>query len=287
VVHRLADLGNTVVIIEHNLDVIKTADWVIDLGPEAGDAGGLVVSEGPPEQVASANESLTGPILKGVLESGSHEARARFDPEAAARALIEQAREAARAQVAVEVRQPWEVDGRRWHTQDRVGRNGKPARWDGQILGSLVDRLEARKLQTDWSQRTVARVVSPQAKAPAFLEAMTGHEWVLTLRFRVARRTFQMKTLSEELGLKPFHEITPPVLCDHVRLEVTNDQRGWQDITLVVHAASELETRAFNAFFDRAFAGYRQLLSILGFEDVTPAEKPPWREVKLPRKAKG
>jgi excinuclease ABC subunit A len=287
VVHRLADLGNTVVIIEHNLDVIKTADWVIDLGPEAGEAGGLVVCEGPPECVASTKESLTGQILKGALEAGPHEERIRFDPEAAARVLIEQAREAARAQVAVEVRQPWEVDGRRWHTQDRVGRNGKPARWDGQILGSLVDRLEALKLVTDWSQRTVARVVSPQAKAPAFLEAMTGHEWVLTLRFRVARRTFQMKALSEELGLKPFHEITPPVLCDHVRLEVTNDQRGWQDITLVVHAASELETRPFNAFLDCAFVGYRQLLSILGFEDFTPAEKPPWREVKLPRKAKG
>ena len=60
VVHRLADLGNTVVIIEHNLEVIKTADWVIDLGPEAGLDGGQVVAAGPPERVAEAKGSLTG-----------------------------------------------------------------------------------------------------------------------------------------------------------------------------------------------------------------------------------
>src|ERR1700712_4629740 len=62
VVHRLADLGNTVIIIEHNLDVIKTADWVIDLGPEAGESGGEIVAEGPPEKVAKAKDSLTGRI---------------------------------------------------------------------------------------------------------------------------------------------------------------------------------------------------------------------------------
>src|SRR5205814_6503017 len=54
VLNRLVDLGNTVIVIEHNMEVIKVADWVIDLGPEAGDAGGHVVAEGTPEEVASA-----------------------------------------------------------------------------------------------------------------------------------------------------------------------------------------------------------------------------------------
>jgi excinuclease ABC subunit A len=65
--HRLVDLGNTVVVIEHNLDVIKTADWVIDLGPEGGAGGGRLVAEGTPEQVAAVAESWTGRYLKQVL----------------------------------------------------------------------------------------------------------------------------------------------------------------------------------------------------------------------------
>jgi excinuclease ABC subunit A len=67
VLHQLVEVGNTVVVIEHSLDVIKTADWVIDLGPEGGDGGGRIVAEGTPEQVAAAPESATGEYLARVL----------------------------------------------------------------------------------------------------------------------------------------------------------------------------------------------------------------------------
>ena len=67
VLHELADAGNTVVVIEHNLEVIKTADWLIDLGPEGGDGGGKIVAEGTPEDVARVKESYTGQFLKEVL----------------------------------------------------------------------------------------------------------------------------------------------------------------------------------------------------------------------------
>ena len=67
VLHRLRDAGNTVVVIEHNLDVIKTADWVIDLGPDGGDGGGRIVAEGTPETVAQIKGSYTGQYLKRVL----------------------------------------------------------------------------------------------------------------------------------------------------------------------------------------------------------------------------
>ncbi|MGH8198073.1 MAG: excinuclease ABC subunit UvrA, partial [Steroidobacteraceae bacterium] len=70
VLHRLRDEGNTVIVIEHNLDVIKTADWVIDLGPEGGDGGGTIVAEGTPEQLARASGSFTGRYLKRVLARG-------------------------------------------------------------------------------------------------------------------------------------------------------------------------------------------------------------------------
>ncbi|MCL4166049.1 UNVERIFIED_CONTAM: hypothetical protein GTU68_003143, partial [Idotea baltica] len=67
VIHGLADRGNTIVIVEHNLDVIKTADWVIDLGPEGGEGGGVVVAEGRPEKVAKAAMSYTGEALAKML----------------------------------------------------------------------------------------------------------------------------------------------------------------------------------------------------------------------------
>jgi excinuclease ABC subunit A len=67
VLQRLVDAGNTVLVIEHNLDVIKQSDWVIDLGPEGGDAGGRVIATGTPEQVAEVSESSTGQFLRGVL----------------------------------------------------------------------------------------------------------------------------------------------------------------------------------------------------------------------------
>ena len=68
VIHKLRDQGNTVVVIEHNLDVIKTADWVIDLGPEGGDGGGRIVAQGSPRQIAANKDSVTGPYLKKLLE---------------------------------------------------------------------------------------------------------------------------------------------------------------------------------------------------------------------------
>ena len=70
VLSRLVDQGNTVIVIEHNLDVVKSADWVIDLGPEGGDRGGTVVAMGTPEQVATVRESYTGEVLAPLLGIG-------------------------------------------------------------------------------------------------------------------------------------------------------------------------------------------------------------------------
>ena len=66
---RLVDAGNTVIVIEHNLDVVKTADWIIDLGPEGGDGGGRIVALGTPEDVMAVPESYTGKFLRDVLAS--------------------------------------------------------------------------------------------------------------------------------------------------------------------------------------------------------------------------
>ena len=68
VLQKLVDTGNTVVVIEHNLDVIKTADYVVDLGPEGGDKGGTVVACGTPEEIAAVEKSYTGQYLRSVLK---------------------------------------------------------------------------------------------------------------------------------------------------------------------------------------------------------------------------
>jgi excinuclease ABC subunit A len=89
VLHRLRDEGNTIVVIEHNLDVIKTADWVIDLGPEGGEGGGEVVAAGTPEDIAACGSSWTGRFLAPRL-TGKLRGAAPLEPEAEPRGAVAQ-----------------------------------------------------------------------------------------------------------------------------------------------------------------------------------------------------
>ncbi len=258
VVHRLADLGNTVVIIEHNLEVIKTADWLIDLGPEAGAGGGEVVAAGPPEAVAGVAASLTGRILKGVLAAGPHEERPRFDPKKAAAKLLDAAKARAaeaEAGAAPAARAPWEVDGRAWHTRDHLARSGRPSRWDGEALARVVDRILAlgEFAEPDWSQQFVVKVAREGSKDRPFLRATTGHEWVLILKFAVRRNAFKAAALGRSLALRPFHELPTPVLSDAPRVTVDGGEVGpTQEVTVTIHSLADVETKGFDDFLRRA-----------------------------------
>ena len=154
VLESLVEAGNTVVVIEHNLDVIKTADWVIDLGPEAGSGGGWIVTEGTPENVvayATGREpraerreennrlrSHTGEMLAPVLEAGTRGQRDFFDAKAEAK---KREGDLSLSELAKDAKMPWEADGRKWHTQDRLAHSGKPCRWEGSALELIVDEL--------------------------------------------------------------------------------------------------------------------------------------------------
>ena len=208
VLHRLADLGNTVVVIEHNLDVIKTADWVIDLGPEAGLGGGDLVAEGTPEAVVEAAQWPHRPVPQararrrpagraapvrpqgagrrwraGERAPGDRRARGpRMDSEAGQHGSTDHDPPTA----IPDAKAPWEVDGRKWHTRDRVAGNGRPVRWDGRILETVVDRIEAMGqggfAPTEWSQRGVVRIKADDETKVAFpfFHATTTSEWVVT-----------------------------------------------------------------------------------------------------------
>ena len=288
VLHRLADLGNTVVLIEHNLDVMKTADWVIDLGPEAGAGGGYLVAEGTPESIAALKNSHTGKFLKPVLATGPHVERVRFDAKAAAKQAIE-AETQAKAVVAQEMGKgtsmPWDVDGRRWHAKDRVTRSGKPVRWDGSALELVIDKIsELGGLPAvDWASRSTVRVPAVEPGKPPFLEALTGNEWVLTLRFQLPKQTFREADLNRTLALVPFVESSPPVPSDLDRIEVTNFAT-LQELVLTVHSAADFQTVAFNAFLAEAV---RAATGAQPAESWTEAKKRLDALVKQGRKRRG
>ncbi len=263
VVHRLADLGNTVIIIEHNLEVIKTADWLIDMGPEAGQEGGEVVAAGSPELIAATPRSLTGAILKPILKAGPRLERPRFDPKAAAKKVLDEVKKAAEADKAIgsneAAKAPWEVDGRRWHTEERTARNGKPCRWDGRILASVVDRIHllGEFEATDWSQRSLVKISGAAKDSPVFFTATTGHEWVLTLKFRIPKNTISKDGVASSLQLLPFYQASPPVLSDSPRVSSMPFPGGVNEIVITA-SADDLNTREFEAFLRKAVAAYEK-----------------------------
>jgi excinuclease ABC subunit A len=291
VLNRLVDLGNTVVVIEHNLDVIKTADWVIDMGPEAGDGGGHVVAAGTPEDIVAhakrapkgarnngkagdSYRSYTGEMLESVIAAGPHVERKLHD---FATQLEERSGDLDIAEVGKEAQMPWEVDGRQWHTQDRVGRNGQPCRWDGKILAAVVDRVHelGEFSPTNWNARTVVEICAPRKTDGWFLHAITGEEWLLKLKLRVAKRTFQRDDLVSELDLKPLNEMHHlPVYGSEPRVKCKQLRGPWQEVQLAVHAYEEIDRPAFWQFLERAVEGFRTFTDRV---QQQPEDVMPWK----------
>ncbi|HEY2883134.1 MAG TPA: excinuclease ABC subunit A, partial [Pirellulales bacterium] len=321
VLHRLVDLGNTVVVIEHNLDVIKTADWIIDMGPEAGDGGGYVVAEGTPEMVCgmtqegsgfraqgsgkdakaeggrrkaekvlakkgamaaktatvqnsnselrippsefrlpnSAFASHTAIALTPVLAAGPYEERKVYNFAAA---------EAKRSgdlnitEVGTDAKMPWEAHGRRWHTADRVGRNGEPCRWDGRIIERIVDRIQelGEFSPTNWNDRSVVEIAAEQKKDGWFFHALTGEQWLVKLKFRMAKATFNREELIHNLGMKPLNDLHDlPVYGTDRRVKVKTLRGPWQEVEMKVHALEEIDHPDFWKFLDASVAGFKKM----------------------------
>ncbi len=270
VLNRLVDLGNTVTVIEHNLDVIKTADWVIDLGPEAGEEGGYVVVAGTPEDVVAhavragksrsngtaTFRSHTGEVLEPVLAAGPYAER---KPHDFAAALTKREGDVEIHEVGGEASMPWEIDGRRWHTKDRVGRTGNPCRWDGRILDEVVERIQdsGQFGETDWNSRTIVEIRPPKKSDGWFFHAITGEEWLLKMKFRTAKNTFRRDELVARLDLKPLNDVPElPLYGTEPRAKTTNLHGPWQEVELRVHSYQEIDRPEFWQFVDEAIAGF-------------------------------
>ncbi len=264
VLNSLVESGNTVVVIEHNPDVIKTADWMIDLGPEAGVEGGSIVACGTPEDVVarhaeSANgqpPSHTARILAPVLSQGQRGSRAVFD---VATVSQKQKGDLNLAQVGRESKLPWEKDGRRWHTVDRVGHNGSPCRWDGDALNFVIDQIAAVPGfgEPNWKHRSVVEVTSAAKSGGWFLHALTGDEWVLTLNFRVRKSSFRQDELAARLGLEPWDDLDDVHVYGRAkRVRVKNIKGPWQQVAVSVHSLSDVKNAAFSEFLREATTAY-------------------------------
>ncbi len=287
VLHRLVDMGNTVLLIEHNLDVIKSADWVIDLGPEAGREGGQVVVAGTPEDVVAHAlavdkakrksktrlPSYTGLALAEILAAGPYRVRREYKPDED----IKSGDGMDIADVGRDTRMPWEADGRLWHTKTRVGRNGKEIKWDGRILQRIIDRIEQSDgfAETNWNDRSIVEVSAATKSNGWFFHAITGEPWMLKLKFRCRKGTFKRDELIEKFNLPTANEMQDlPIYGNDPRVKVSSTG-PWQEIEIRVHSLDETDTPVFTEFLESAIDGFleKQERVALRIDDHTPWAK--------------
>lgn len=290
VLNSLVEHGNTVVVIEHNLDVIKTADWLVDVGPEAGIGGGHVVASGTPEDVVAQSQialkagkkqgtqlrSWTGELLQPVLEQDERGEIEVFDAKEAAR---KKEGDLDIAKVGRDTAAPWQTDGRKWHTETRISRNGKECRWEGSALSLVVDHLEKKKglKKANWNDQARVEITAKKKTGTGwFFHALTGDEWLLRLYFRVPKGTFSEPDLAARIQLKPVNELDElPIYnrSDRVRI---NDRKGpFQEVIFDVHWLEEIDTPEFRRFLDDAVAAY--LKQVDEVQKLDPNDLMPWK----------
>ena len=308
VLQRLVDLGNTVIVIEHNLDVIKSADWAIDLGPEAGLGGGQVVAVGTPEEIVqhaiqardSSDQagkskpsklrsgkkiaadlepklrSYTGEALASVLASSQRVDRKPYDPRAT---LAVQAGDIELERIGSDVLLPWQSNGMMWHTRDSVDRKGDPVRWDRQILIRVVEAIESYGgfAPIAWEHGSIVEVTGPIKSRGWFLHAITAETWLLKLKFRVPRRSFIKSQLMAVVQL--------PTLNQMENLEVHSNQPRvkaraagtWLELELQPHTLAEIDTPEFWQWLNKAMNEFLGKDSEASAHESDPEKTMPWK----------
>jgi excinuclease ABC subunit A len=180
------------------------------------------------------------------------------------------------AQVGRSAKMPWESDGRRWHTRDRVGRKGEPCRWDGRILETVVDRIQqlGEFDETDWSTRSVVEITAAKRGQPWFFHAITGETWLLKLKFRTSRDAVDGAQLAAQLDLKTLNQMDEiPQYSNEPRVRVKLLPGAWQEIELRVHTLDEIDRPAFWSSWNRPCEDFHQTSATTSIEDAMPWKK--------------
>jgi excinuclease ABC subunit A len=266
-----------VVCIEHHLDVLKSADWVIDLGPEAGDAGGYVVVCGPPETVAEESASHTGVALKPILAAGPRVERPVYDLAAHVRAEIDMQKPVRLEEGDVSTRMPWQRDGRQWHTVLRTDHCGRPVQWDPQLLIWWVETIEkiGGFAPADWNDRAHVEIKAPGSKTQWFMHALTGARWLLQVYVRVPIGTFHERKLIDQLAVKTLDERTDlPIYGQGSRVVLRKSSRSFEDVRLHLHDFKDVDKAAFESFLRQAAQAYFQMVERT---QSAPDKGEPWK----------
>ncbi len=278
VLHRLVDLGNTVICIEHNLDVIKTADWIIDIGPNAGVNGGQIVVQGTPETIAATKSSHTGIALKPILDDGPIEHRDTFSLDEQARVEKELRRPMRLTKSEAQSKMPWEIDGRRWHTVNHVDRNGQPVQWNSDVLEWVVETIEtaARFTPTDWNDRARVEIRAPKTQpAQWFFHARTGGRDLIDISIRVPKRVFDNKTVVRKLKVKTLDQREDlPIYGREPRVKLRAAGREFDDIRILLRDFSDINKTAFTAFFKETADAYIHMVTE---SQEDPVKGQPWK----------
>jgi excinuclease ABC subunit A len=186
---------------------------------------------------------------------------------------------------------PWEQDGRKWHVDTRTARNGQPCRWDGRILAEVEQRIHdlGKKvsgafsekvpdtffLPTDWSSRSVVEICGPKKSDGWFFHAITGEPWILKLKFRIAKRTFNRDQLALDLALKPLNDL-PEIEAygSGSRVKCKNLRGPFQEVQIAAHGWEEINTPAFWSFLEKAVKGFNRFTQRV---EQNPEDVMPWK----------
>ena len=253
VINSLVDRGDTVLVIEHNMDVIKAADYVIDLGPGGGANGGRVVARGRPEDVATRKRSATAPYLRKALQGATRVPREEL-----------YGREEERAQDAAPVpaikRQltPWEADGRKWHAEQITTPDGHRPSWPVPTLEALISLMATMPGAAEPDLAHPDRIIFRAAgRSDVWAHVRTDSEWTLSLVIYTPKGLFDEEDLAGALALPLWDELKDVLIYGRrPRVRVYTKAREYDRVRIMLHHKKDVTGGAFRDMLQRAWHAY-------------------------------